>query len=76
MWKTVAGKALTHAQATQLLERGRTGVISGFRGKSGKSFSARLVWRDREAGTLAFEFDDRRPARPRGGAGGARGRGR
>ena len=76
MWKTVAGHTLTHAQATQLLERGRTGVISGFRAQSGKSFSARLVWRDREAGTVAFEFDDRKPVRPRGGAGGTRGRGR
>ena len=73
MWKTVAGKALTHAQAKALLERGRTGVIKGFKGKRG-TFDARLVWKDRATGEVGFEFPER-PGQGKG-AGAPRGGGR
>ena len=73
MWKSVAGKAITHAQAKALLERGRTGVIHGLKGKRG-TFDARLVWKDKAAGEVGFEFPEPkgsagRPGAARGGRG-------
>ncbi len=43
IWKTVAGKKVSAAQARQLLERGETGNLKGFKSKAGKSFSASLT---------------------------------
>ncbi|MGI9047851.1 MAG: topoisomerase C-terminal repeat-containing protein [Rubrobacteraceae bacterium] len=43
IWKTVAGKKVSAAQARQLLERGETGNLTGFKSKAGKSFSASLT---------------------------------
>ena len=68
MWKTVAGKALTPAQAKALLEKGRTGVIHGFKSKSGKPFDARLRL-DPKTGEVGFEFEDRPRERAAGRAG-------
>ncbi len=42
IWRTVAGKKLTAAQVKTLLAGNPTAVISGFQGKSGKPFEARL----------------------------------
>ncbi len=42
IWKTVSGKRLSEAQARQLLRRGRTGQLKGFRSKAGKPYSAAL----------------------------------
>ncbi len=44
IWKTVAGKKVSAAQARQLLERGETGNLKGFKSKAGKSFSASLTF--------------------------------
>ena len=60
MWKTVAGKKLTDKQLGQLLERGRTDVISGFKSKKGGTFKARLVMLDAQAGKIGFEFPERK----------------
>ena len=54
MWKTACGKRLTKAQARALLTKGRTGVIHGFVGKSGKSFDAALTLG--KDGRVGFEF--------------------
>lgn len=43
IWKTVAGKRLSEAQAKQLLKEGRTGQLKGFKSKAGKPFSAALA---------------------------------
>ncbi|MCH1429477.1 MAG: DNA topoisomerase III [Chlamydiales bacterium] len=41
--KTIAGKKLTIKQCEKLLQKGSTGVIKGFKSKSGKKFQAELL---------------------------------
>ena len=43
IWKTVLGKRISVAQARQLLAKGRTGQLKGFKSKAGKPYSATLV---------------------------------
>lgn len=54
IWKTIAGKSISSTHATQLLKKGRTNLIKGFRSKSGKSFDAHLVLQDDGSIKLAF----------------------
>jgi DNA topoisomerase-3 len=42
VWKTVSGKRVSEAQAKQLLAKGRTGQLKGFKSKAGKPFEAAL----------------------------------
>lgn len=42
IWKEIAGKRLSPDDVVMLLETGETGVISGFKSRKGKDFSARL----------------------------------
>jgi DNA topoisomerase III len=42
IWKQISGKRLSEAQAKQLLNRGHTGQLKGFRSKAGKPYSAAL----------------------------------
>jgi DNA topoisomerase-3 len=42
IWKTVSGKRLSASQARQLLTRGRTGQLKGFKSKAGRPYSAAL----------------------------------
>jgi DNA topoisomerase III len=42
IWKQVSGKRLSENQARQLLTRGRTGQMKGFKSKAGKPYSAAL----------------------------------
>lgn len=50
---TVAGKKLSEANIRELVRKGRTKVIKGFKSKAGKTFDAMLVLRD---GKTEFEF--------------------
>lgn len=50
----VAGKTLTEAQVKELVRKGRTKVIQGFKSKAGKTFDASLVLRE---GKTEFEFE-------------------
>jgi DNA topoisomerase III len=43
IWKTVSGKRVSESQARQLLIKGRTGRLKGFKSKAGKPYSATLV---------------------------------
>jgi DNA topoisomerase-3 len=43
IWKTIAGKRISEAQAKQLLKDGRTAQLKGFKSKAGKPFSAALA---------------------------------
>jgi DNA topoisomerase-3 len=43
IWKTVSGKRVSESQARQLLTKGRTGRLKGFKSKAGKPYSATLV---------------------------------
>jgi len=42
IWKQVSGKRLSESQAKQLLTKGRTGQMKGFKSKAGKPYSAAL----------------------------------
>jgi DNA topoisomerase III len=42
IWKQVSGKRLSEGLAKQLLAKGRTGQLKGFRSKAGKPYSAAL----------------------------------
>ncbi|WP_071549710.1 DNA topoisomerase III [Neomoorella thermoacetica] len=55
IWKEIAGKKITAGQAKELLQKGRTGVIKGFKSRAGKEFEAILVLK--EDGKLEFEFE-------------------
>ena len=52
---SIAGKAITDANAKKLIEKGKTGVISGFKSKTGKSFSASIELKD---GKTSFVFEN------------------
>ncbi|ABG03720.1 DNA topoisomerase III [Rubrobacter xylanophilus DSM 9941] len=43
IWKRVAGKRVSESQARQLLAKGRTARLKGFKSRAGKPFSAALV---------------------------------
>ncbi len=53
IWKTIAGKSITSAQAKQLLTKGKTTKLKGFNGKKGK-FDAALVLK--ADGTVGFQI--------------------
>jgi DNA topoisomerase-3 len=57
IWKEIAGKKITVSQARELLQKGKTGVIKGFKSKAGKSFDAALILG--EDGKVEFEFENR-----------------
>ena len=54
VWKEIAGKKITPAQAKSLLKKGHTGLIKGFRARAGKAFSAALALN--EEGKVIFSF--------------------
>ena len=51
LWKSMYGKRLTERQVTDLLTKGKTGLIKGLKGKDGP-FEAYLVWEDKAKGTV------------------------
>ncbi len=58
LWKTpICGKVLTPTQIKNLLKKGKTPLIKGFKSKSGKSFAAYLIWEDAIEARLKFEFE-------------------
>nr|WP_109206281.1 type IA DNA topoisomerase [Moorella sp. Hama-1] len=57
IWKEIAGKKITAGQAKELLQKGKTGVIKGFKSKAGKKFDAALALG--EEGRVGFEFAGR-----------------
>jgi DNA topoisomerase-3 len=59
IWKSKAGKSLPVAVAKELIQRGRTEKpVTGFKGRSGKSFRARLALQQGEDGKWRVEFDE------------------
>ena len=59
VWKEICGKQLTEKQVHTLIGEGKTRLIKGFNGRSGKRFNARL--RLDEQWKVVFEFPDRPP---------------
>lgn len=43
IWREIAGKKLSDTQVGQLIEKGKTGEIKGFKSKAGKPFEAKLT---------------------------------
>jgi DNA topoisomerase-3 len=59
IWKSKAGKMLAPAVAKELISRGRTEKpVTGFKGRSGRSFRARLALMQNEEGKWRVEFDE------------------
>lgn len=58
VWKEMAHKTLTEKQRATLIRTGRTGIIKGFKSRSGSRFAARLKFDDEWK--VVFEFADRR----------------
>jgi DNA topoisomerase III len=59
IWKSKAGKTLPVAVAKELIATGRTQkAVTGFKGRSGKSFRARLALQQSEEGKWRVEFDE------------------
>jgi DNA topoisomerase-3 len=56
IWKQVAGKKISRTQVKALLQKGRTGLIKGFKSKAGKKFDAVLKLSD---GKVEFDFGGR-----------------
>ena len=56
VFRSIAGKELTDAQLTALLEKGKTPVIKGFtRSRTGKSFEAAVAFDTEFKTVFAFE---------------------
>ena len=59
IWKSKAGKTLPAAVARELISTGRTArAVAGFKGRSGRSFRARLALLQTEDGKWRVEFDE------------------
>jgi len=59
IWKGKAGKQLPTAVARELIATGRTEkAVTGFKGRSGRSFRARLALEQNEEGKWRVEFDE------------------
>jgi DNA topoisomerase III len=59
IWKSKAGKTLPAAVARELIATGRTErPVAGFKGRSGRSFRARLALMQTEDGKWRVEFDE------------------
>ena len=59
IWKAKAGKQLPLVVARELIKTGRTAKpVTGFKGRSGKSFRARLALMQNEDGRWRVEFDE------------------
>jgi DNA topoisomerase-3 len=59
IWKAKAGKTLPLAVARELIATGRTArPVTGFRGRSGRSFRARLALAQSDEGRWRVEFDE------------------
>jgi DNA topoisomerase-3 len=59
IWKSKAGKQLPVTVAREMIKTGRTErAVTGFKGRSGKSFRARLALMQNEEGKWRVEFDE------------------
>ncbi len=66
IWKQKAGKTLSPSVVKELMEKRRTEKpVAGFRGRSGRSFSAKLKLVQNEEGKWRVEFDEEWATKPR-----------
>ena len=57
--KTIAGKKITENMVITLCQKGKSGLIKGFKSKSGKEFDAYLVV-DKAKGEVGFQFPEKK----------------
>jgi DNA topoisomerase-3 len=62
IWKSIAGRQVGEEIVRELVAKGRTGQLHGFRSRAGRAFSAALVLDPSAEQPVAFSFE------PRGGA--------
>jgi DNA topoisomerase-3 len=66
IWKKKAGKILPEAVVGELMAKGRTEKpVSGFKGRSGRTFRAKLRLEQGEDGKWRVEFDEAWATEPR-----------
>ena len=65
LFRNKGGKELTDKQIVELITKGRTSLIKGFRNRDGKSFDAALVLNPDF--TTGYSFPDRKPQEKKGG---------
>ena len=58
IFRTVAGRKLTNSELTDLILKGQTRELSGFKGKDGKPFKAKLKRDDK--GSVCFVFNQKK----------------
>src|SRR3954468_13269222 len=59
IWKSKAGKTMPPAVVRELVQTGRTAKqVTGFKGRSGRSFRAKLALMQNEEGRWRVEFDE------------------
>ena len=58
IFRTVAGKKLNNSEVTDLILKGQTRELSGFKGKDGKPFKAKLKRDDK--GSVCFVFNQKK----------------
>lgn len=58
VWSEIAERKLSPAEAEVLIGKGHTGLLTGFKSKVGRKFSAKLKL-NAETGKVNFEFEDR-----------------
>jgi DNA topoisomerase III len=59
IWKSKAGKQIPAAAARELIAKGFTAApVTGFKGRSGRSFRARLALEQNDEGRWRVEFDE------------------
>lgn len=61
LFRNKGGKELSDKQLAELLTKGRTGIIKGFKSKEGKAFDASLVLRPDFF--VGYEFADKKPSK-------------
>ena len=61
LFRNKGGKELSDKQLAELLTKGRTGIIKGFKSKEGKAFDASLVLRPDFS--VGYEFADKKPSK-------------
>lgn len=57
VWKEIAGRKMNIEEVEELLKNGKTKVLTGFRSKAGRHFSAALEW-DGQENKVKFVFDN------------------
>lgn len=66
VWKSKSGKTLTLTHLKQLLTKGETQLIKGFKSKAGKKFDAALKWNEAKSDAVfAFDQQEKKPTAER-----------